>query len=100
MMMISGANHQKLAGDIQRLIQEEQYDQAQELLPKFAQAVVEACNSMDREQDFLEAKRFLQSAVVAVKARSAHYVDQLADLAHQRAYTGTSNRTAGLDISG
>ena len=51
LMTISGLNHQKLAGDIQRLIHDEQYTEAQELLPSFAQAVVEACNGSGQEQD-------------------------------------------------
>lgn len=99
-MMISGVNHHKLAGEIQRLIHEEQYAQAQELLPTFAQAVVEACNETGQEQEFLQAKKFLQSAVVAVKAQSVHYGMQLEDLKHQRAYIGTQDRKTSFDISG
>jgi membrane protease subunit (stomatin/prohibitin family) len=99
-MMISGVNHQKLAGEIQRLIHEEQYAQAQELLPSFAQAVVEACNETGKEQEFLQAKQFLQSAVVAVKSQRAHYGMQLDDLKHQRAYAGAHDRKISFDITG
>ena len=99
-MMISGASHHKLAGEIQRLIHEEQYAQAQELRPTFAQAVVEACNETGKEQEFLQAKKFLQSAVVAVKAQRAHYGMQLDDLKHQRAYAGTQDRNISFDITG
>ena len=65
--MTISADHHELAGAIQRLIRQEQYTEAQELLPSFAQAVVEACNTEDQEQEFLRAKQFLQSAVIAVK---------------------------------
>src|SRR5215207_6029149 len=99
-MMISGVTHHKLATEIQRLIHEEQYAQAQELLPTFAQAVVEACNETGKEQEFLQAKKFLQSAVVAVKAQRAHYGMQLDDMKHQRAYTGAQDRKISFDISG
>ena len=91
-MTIVGANHHKLAGDIQRLIHQEQYAEAQELLPSFAQAVVEACNKSDQE--------FLQSAVIAVKARRAHYLVQLEDLEHHRAYVGSPDRKLNLDFTG
>jgi succinate dehydrogenase/fumarate reductase-like Fe-S protein len=99
-MIITTATHQKLAGEIQRLIQQEQYSRAQELLPNFAQAVVEACNASGKEQEFLQAKQFLQSAVVAVKSRQAHYMVQMDDLGRQRAYTGVSDRKTSFDISG
>jgi hypothetical protein len=99
-MTISGLNHQKLAGDIQRLIHDEQYTEAQELLPSFAQAVVEACNGSGQEQEFLKAKQFLQSAVVAVKARRAHYLVELDDLGRQRAYVGAPDRKASFDVMG
>jgi hypothetical protein len=99
-MMIGSAIHQKLAGEIQRLIHQEQYDEAQELLPKFAQAVVEACNGLEREQEFLHAKQFLQSAVVAVKTRRAHYAVQLEDLTRQRAYAGVPKRIVSVDFTG
>jgi hypothetical protein len=99
-MTISGANHHKLAGDIQRLIHQEQYAEAQELLPGFAKAVVEACNKSEHEQEFLKAKQFLQSAVVAVKARRAHYLVQLEDMGRHRAYVGATDRKPGLDFTG
>jgi hypothetical protein len=99
-MTIVGANHHKLAGDIQRLIHQEQYAEAQELLPSFAQAVVEACNKSEQEHEFLQAKQFLQSAVIAVKARRAHYLVQLEDLEHHRAYVGSPDRKLNLDFTG
>ena len=99
-MMIDNATHHELAGSIHRLIQQEQYAEAQELLPSFAQAVVEACNEMGQEQEFLRAKEFLQSAVSAVKARRAHHVMQLDDLRHQRAYTGTCDKQVTFDVTG
>jgi hypothetical protein len=99
-MMIASATHQKLAGEIHRLIHEEQYARAQELLPNFAQAVIEACNASGQEQEFLQAKQFLQSAVIAVKSRRAHYLVQMEDLVHQRAYTGVSDRKVNFDFTG
>jgi hypothetical protein len=99
-MTISGSNHYKLAGDIHRLVHQEQYAEAQKLLPGFAQAVLEACNKSEQEQEFLQAKQFLQSAIVAVKARQSHYLAQLQDLEHHRAYVGAPNRTPGLDFIG
>ena len=99
-MMISAGSHVKLADQIQRLIHEEQYAQAQELLPTFAQAVVEACNEPGQEQEFLLAKKFLQSAVVAVKGQRAHYGTQFEDLKHQRAYAGSQDRKTHFDITG
>lgn len=99
-MRIGGPTHKKLADEIQRLIQQEQYTQAQDLLPTFAQAVIEACNETGQEQEFLQAKQFLQSAVVAVKSRRSHYVGQLDDLNHQRAFAGVPNRTISFDVTG
>lgn len=99
-MRIDSATHHELAGSIHRLIQQEQYAEAQELLPSFAQAVVQACNEMGQEQEFLRAKEFLQSAVSAVKARQAHNVMQLEDLRHQSAYTGTCGKQATFDVTG
>jgi hypothetical protein len=99
-MTITRDTHHKLAGDIHRLIQQEQYAQAQELLPGFAQAVVEACNKSEQEQEFVRAKQFLQSAIVAVKARQSHYLAQLDDLERHRAYIGAPDRTPGLDFTG
>jgi hypothetical protein len=92
--------HHKLAGDIRRLIHQEQYAEAQELLPDFAQAVVEVCNKSEQEHEFLQAKQFLQSAVIAVKARQAHYLTQLEDLGRHRAYVGAPDRKPGLDFVG
>lgn len=99
-MRIDSAIHHELAGSIHRLIQQEQYAEAQELLPSFAQAVVEACNEMGQEQEFLRAKEFLQSAVSAVKARQAHNVMQLDDLRRQSAYIGTCDKQITFDITG
>jgi len=98
--MTISADHHKLAGDIQRLIRQEQYTEAQNLLPSFAQAVIEACNRGEQEQEFLQAKQFLQSAVIAVKARQAHYLGQLEDLERHRAYVGAPNRKPALDFTG
>ena len=92
--MTISADHHELAGAIQRLIRQEQYTEAQELLPSFAQAVVEACNTGEQEQEFLRAKQFLQSAVIAVKARQAHYLGQLEDLERHRAYVGVARSEA------
>lgn len=99
-MMIGNITHQKLADEIHRLIRQEEYSQAQELLPSFAQAVIESCNASGQEQEFLKAKQFLQSAVVAVKSRKAHYIAEFADLRRERAYTGTPERTISLDCRG
>jgi hypothetical protein len=99
-MRIAGAAHHKLAGEIHRLIREEQYGEAQELLTPFAQAVITACNESWQEKEFLEAKQFLQSAVVAVKSRQAHYLSELADLGRERAYTGIHEPKANLDCLG
>ena len=58
--MTISADHHTLANDIQRLIRQEQYTEAQNLLPSFAQAVIEACNRGEQEQEFLQAKQFLR----------------------------------------
>ena len=89
MMTTCNATYHELADKIQHLIRHEQYAPAQDLLPTFAQAVIEACNESGQEQAFLEARQFLKSAVVAVKSRQAHFVSELSDLRRQRAYTGT-----------
>ena len=99
-MMIGAVTHQKIAGEIQRLIHQEQYTAAQELLPSFAQAVIEACNQVEQEQEFKQAKQFLQSAVTAVKARRAHYLMQADELNRHRALLGTPNEKADLDCTG
>lgn len=99
-MRIANVTHHELAGEIHRLIREEQYGEAQELLPTFAQAVIEACNTSGQEQEFLKAKEFLQSAVVAVRSRQAHAITELAGLGRQRAYVGTPERRISLDCTG
>ena len=99
-MRIADLTHHKIAGEIERLIRQEQYGEAQELLPTFAQAVIDACNASEQEQEFVHAKQFLQSAVVAVKARQDHYVVELADLQRERAYAGTPHQKANLDCVG
>ena len=99
-MISASSTHQKLAAEIHRLIRQEQYAEAQDLLPSFAQAVIESCNASGQQEEFLKAKQFLQSAVVAVKSRKAHYIAQLADLNCERAYTGTAERTISLDCCG
>ena len=99
-MRIEAATHHQIAGRIQQLIREEQYGQAQDLLPSFAQAVVEACNASGQEQEFLEAKQFLQSAVTAVKTRRAHHLSQLGDLGRERAYVGEPERRPSIDFAG
>ena len=99
-MIVGKATHQTLAGEIHRLIRQEQYGEAQELLPSFAQAVIDACNASGQEQEFLDAKQFLQSAVVAVKSRQSHYVGELADLARERAYASVRDQKTTLDCVG
>ena len=99
-MTTAGATHRTIASEIHRLIREEQYSKAQELLPSFAQAVITACNESWQENEFLEAKHFLQAAVVAVKARQAHYVSELGDLGRERAYTGIREQKVSLDCLG
>jgi hypothetical protein len=100
MMIVAALNHHELAGEIHRLIGAEQYAEAQELLPSFAQAVIGACNESWQEQEFLEAKQFLQSALVAVKSRRAHYLSELVDLGHERAYTGIREPRSSFDCVG
>jgi hypothetical protein len=99
-MRIADVPHHKIADEIHRLIRQEQYGEAQELLPTFAQAVIDACNASGQEQEFLEAKHFLQSAVVAVKSRQAHYVAELSDLGRERAYVGLRGHQTLLDCVG
>ena len=99
-MRIAGTNHHKIAGEIERLIRQEQYGEAQELLPSFAQAVIDACNESGQEQEFLQAKEFLQSVVTAVKVRQAHYVSELSDVARERAYAGVRDQKVTLDCVG
>jgi hypothetical protein len=99
-MRIVETTHHTIAGEIERLIRHEQYGEAQELLPSFAQAVIDACNESGQEQEFLEAKEFLQSAVTAVKVRQAHYVSELSDLGRERAYAGVRDQKVTLDCTG
>ena len=99
-MTIADATHRKIAGEIHRLIRQEQYSDAQELLPSFAQAVIDACNESGQEQEFVQAKQFLQSAVTAVKSRQAHYISELSDLGRERVYTGIRDHTTTFDCVG
>ena len=99
-MMIVDAPHRKIAGEIHRLIRQEQYGDAQDLLPTFAQAVIDACNESGQEQEFLQAKQFLQAAVIAVKSRQAHYISELSDLGRERVYAGVPDQTTTFDCVG
>ena len=56
--MTISAGHHELAGAIQRLIRQEQYTEAQELLPSFAQAVVETSIRGSRSRNFYEQNNF------------------------------------------
>jgi hypothetical protein len=99
-MMIADATHRKIAGEIHRLIRQEQYADAQDLLPSFAQAVIDACNESGQEQEFVQAKQFLQSAVIAVKSRQAHYISELSDLGRERVYVGVREQMISFDCVG
>ena len=99
-MTIADSTHHKIAGEIHRLIRQEQYGDAQDLLPSFAQAVIDACNDSGQEQEFVQAKQFLQSAVIAVKSRQAHYISELSDLGRERVYTGVREQMTTFDCVG
>jgi hypothetical protein len=91
--------HDELASRIRSLIMQEQYDDALDLLPAYAEAVtVEALSA----EEFRHARDFLKAACKSVKSRRAHYVTQLADLAGNRAYcnSGSGWPTHSVDITG
>ena len=95
-------SHREIAADIQRFIEEEQFSKAQELLGAFARAVIEACNSSGKEQEFQQAREFLRSAVIATKARRAHYLEDLRGIEGQRGYLSSLpvDRKRKVDVSG
>ena len=98
--MTISADHHTLANDIQRLIRQEQYTEAQNLLPSFAQAVIEACNRGEQEQEFLQAKQFLQSAVIAVKAAPGSLSGAIGRSGAPSRLCRAPNRKPALDFTG
>jgi hypothetical protein len=90
--------HVEIARQIRLLIAEEQYEEALQLLPVYAQAVTEECLA---DEDFRRARDFLKAACKSVKARRAHYIAQLGELTANRAYSGPAPSGGGsVDITG
>ena len=79
-----------IADDIQRLICEERFDEAQALLPELAQHPPEL------------ARECVRAALIAARARRAHYLEELNILTQQARYlrSVTSARTPTVDVTG
>jgi hypothetical protein len=91
--------HEQLASQIRSLIVEEQFEEALDLLPTYAQAVTEESLT---DEDFRRARDFLRAACKSVKSRRAHYVSQIADLTGNRAYcsSGSGWPAHSCDVTG
>jgi hypothetical protein len=91
--------HEELAGRIRSLIVEEQFDDALDLLPAYAEAVTAEALA---DEDFRRARDFLKAACKSVKSRRAHYIAQLGDLAGNRAYcnSGSGWPARSYDVMG
>ena len=80
----------RIANELQRLICEERFAEVEALLPQLTQHPPE------------EARECLRSALIAARARRAHYMEELNVLQQQARYLGSipADRAPGLDVTG
>jgi hypothetical protein len=83
------------ADTLRRLINEERFAEAHDLLAALAERPLD----MQELRDVCES---LRSALTGTKARRAHYLEELSTLQQQWAYFKTlaANRTPGVDVTG
>ena len=72
--------HSDLGETLRQLLGQERYEEAEQLLPDYTHAALQEAPST--------GAGFLRAVIRAVKARRAHYVQQLAETTRQRAYLG------------
>lgn len=93
-------HRQELARRISALIASEQFGKAQELLPRYAAAVLEECSGSDQQSEYAAARDFLKAAVASVKERRAHLLTRLNNHLCLRPYTGRGLPRSTFDVSG
>ena len=83
-------------GEIRRLLDEERFAEAQELLAPLTQ------NSLDEPESVGDMHNFVKSAVLTLKARRVHYIEELQTLEHRKAYFSSvaPPRTHSFDLTG
>ena len=81
-----GSRLRDLESQIQALIQEQRYEDAQDLLPVFGREVIAICNSAGAEEDFFRAKEFAKSTLELIRCQRAHDANRLTELRQSRAY--------------
>ena len=86
--------HVDLARALRRLLDQERFSEAEQLLPDYASAVLRECSKAEQIRD---ARDFLRASTNAVKARRAHYVRAMCDQARQRAYVSSDAPTPTFD---
>ena len=92
--------HPDLAITLRQLVDEERFDEAEQLLPVYTRAVTEECISASREHQFREACEFVRATLQTLKARRAHYIREITEADRRRAYLGHSVLTKSIDVAG
>lgn len=92
--------HPELAARIRRMVADEQFDEAEKLLPKYAAAVVEECITSRDEASFAAARTFLRSTIIELRARRSHLAQTLREMQEGGPYIATARRRGELDITG
>jgi hypothetical protein len=88
--------HDNELREIRRLLNEERFAQAHELLARLTQ------KSLDDPQNVCDMHHFLRSAVIAIKARRVHYIEELKTLQKRQAYFNSvaPASTHSFDVTG
>ena len=89
--------HVEIARNLRRLLGQERFEEAEQLLPDYASAVLRECLTAEQ---VLEARDFLRASTQAVKARRAHYVRAMCEEARQSAYLGSDPPAPTIDCDG
>lgn len=92
--------HPEIAAQLRRLIHEEQFDEAETLIPQYVRAVTDECVTAADESSFGSAREFLRQTIVELRARRAHMAQQLQQSERARPYLVAVSRKHEVDMVG